>query len=207
AVQRRHLLLPHHDIAAMTEAVVGKYISPAQLQGLAMHHSMDDCRRYGMPLMLKSWDVCVVLDARSELAKVFKLDKADEHSSLLVDIHASAFLGICQALIEKDYCKTSTTTLPESFKHFQRLLLTHSVDRSPKSVKVFSPDEAKMIVDHVTQSYYRHFQLYKSIFTTYVRAYLVQHEPNLVQGPKRARPLSEAILHRTIHHEETAASG
>jgi hypothetical protein len=44
----------------------------------------------------------------------------------------SVFLGICQTLMKRDFAYDSTTDLKSSFDFFEALLLTHSVNRSPK---------------------------------------------------------------------------
>jgi len=44
----------------------------------------------------------------------------------------SALLGIQHALMERDLSSSSTSTLGDSYTHFEALLLVHSVDRSPK---------------------------------------------------------------------------
>lgn len=102
-----------------------------------------------------------------------------------------------------DFARDSTTTFNNSFELFQSMLLTHSVNRSPKSVCIFSRDEVAEIVDYVTNSYYRHFQLYKNIFTPYKHVYLVQREINDVQIPKTPHLLSQAFLH-TVKHVTSA---
>ncbi|KAE9039345.1 hypothetical protein PR003_g4991 [Phytophthora rubi] len=181
----------------MTEAIVWKHATENELAKLATRHSVDDCK--------------------SALAEIFDLDFSDEKQSFLLDFHlhnysypsptihgrhfqlnqTSVFLGICQTLMRRDFARESTTDLKSSFDYFQEILLTHSVNRSPKSVGVFSREEVTAIVDYVTNSYYRHFQLYKCIYTPYYHVHLVQREINDVQTPKAPRPLSHGFLHST----------
>ncbi|POM81723.1 Hypothetical protein PHPALM_273 [Phytophthora palmivora] len=97
--------------------------------------------------------------------------------------------------MKRDFVADSTTDFKSSFAFFQALLLTHSVNRSPKSVGIFSREEVAAIVDYITNSYYRHFQLYKCIYTPYYHVHLVQREINGVQTPKAPRPLSQGFLH------------
>ncbi|KAG7390797.1 hypothetical protein PHYPSEUDO_006619 [Phytophthora pseudosyringae] len=192
----------------MTEAIVWKHASERELAHLAARHSVDDCK--------------------SALAEIFDLDLADEKQSFLLDFHlhnysyplllhachgvrhfqlsqTSAFLGICQTLMKRDFARDSTTDLKSSFDFFQALLLTHSVNRSPKSVGIFSRDEVAAIVDYVTNTYYRHFQLYKCIYTPYYHVHLVQREINDIQTPKAPRLLSQGFLHtaKPLPHVET----
>ncbi|ETK73461.1 hypothetical protein, variant 6 [Phytophthora nicotianae CJ01A1] len=97
--------------------------------------------------------------------------------------------------MKRDFASDSTTDLKSSFEFFQAMLLTHSVNRSPKSVGIFSREEVATIVDYVANSYYRHFQLYKCIYTPYYHLHFVQREINDVQTPKALRPLSQGFLH------------
>uniref|UniRef100_K3XA92 Uncharacterized protein n=1 Tax=Globisporangium ultimum (strain ATCC 200006 / CBS 805.95 / DAOM BR144) TaxID=431595 RepID=K3XA92_GLOUD len=107
----------------------------------------------------------------------------------------SVLLGICQSLMDRDFCVDSSSNLNSSFSHFQTLLLTHSVQRSPKSVGIFSVQEVAAIVDFVTHTYFRHFHLYKGIYTPYYHTHIVQKAVNGVQVPQQPRPLADAILH------------
>ncbi|ETM33379.1 hypothetical protein L914_19382 [Phytophthora nicotianae] len=175
----------------MTEAIVWKHASERELAQLATRHSVDDCK--------------------SALAEIFELDLSDEKQRFLLDFHlhnysfcrqrhfelnqTSVFLGICQTLMKRDFASDSTTDLKSSFEFFQAMLLTHSVNRSPKSVGIFSREEVAAIVDYVANSYYRHFQLYKCIYTPYYHLHFVQREINDVQTPKALRPLSQGFLH------------
>lgn len=139
------------------------------------------------------------------------MDQTDEKQSFLLDFHlhnysfcrqrhfqldqTSVFLGICQTLMKRDFARDSVTDLNSSFRFFQSLLLSHSVNRSPKSVGIFDRNEAAAILDYVSTTYYRHFELYKCIYTPYYHIHLVQREISDVQTPKRPRPLSQGILH------------
>lgn len=129
----------------------------------------------------------------------------------------SALLGIQHALMERDLAASSTSSLRDSYAHFEALLLAHSVNRSPKrfvrlavsrpaggrradvglaaSVMLFSPEQAAAIVDFVTHTYFRHLELYKSVFTPFRHVVLVQKDVNSVQTPRVPRPLADAVLH------------
>ncbi|CAI9727928.1 Hypothetical predicted protein [Octopus vulgaris] len=63
--------------------------------------------------------------------------------------------------------------LDETFAYFKDLLVTHSVCRPPFSIQLFSSEEIKKISDHVINTYFRHFKLYKFAFTQQVRLDLV----------------------------------
>ncbi|KAH7462121.1 Coiled-coil domain-containing protein 189 [Phytophthora ramorum] len=181
------------DCDTMTDAIVWRHATERELDDLATRHSVDDCK--------------------SALAGIFDLNPSDEKQSFLLDFHlhnysfcrqmhfqlnqTSVFLGVCQTLMKRDFTYDSTTDFKSSFDFFQALLLTHSVERSPKSVKIFSRAEVAAIMDYVANSYYRHFQLYKCIYTPHYHVHLVQREINGIQTPKVPCPLSHGFLHST----------
>ncbi|XP_028845015.1 cilia- and flagella-associated protein 119 [Denticeps clupeoides] len=55
--------------------------------------------------------------------------------------------------------------MDECFSYCSELLLAHSVWRPPFSVDLFSLDETTRILKYFTNTYMRHFMLYKYIFT------------------------------------------
>ncbi|KAG7388962.1 hypothetical protein PHYBOEH_007655 [Phytophthora boehmeriae] len=179
----------------MTDAIVWKFASEDKLAELATLHSVDDCK--------------------SALAGIFNLDPVDEKQSFLLDFHlhnysypwqplqqkhfqlsqTSVLLGICQTLMKQDFDKDSMTDLKSSFAIFQSMLLSHSVNRSPKSVGIFDRQAVAEIVDYITATYYRHFQLYKCIFTPHYHVHLIQRDINDVQTPRPPRSLHHGVLH------------
>lgn len=52
--------------------------------------------------------------------------------------------------------------MSKSFKKFEHLLLTHSVDRPPHSVLVFSRTDVESILKFMTNQYYRMWHVYKT---------------------------------------------
>lgn len=60
---------------------------------------------------------------------------------------------------------------------------------------VFSREHVESIVDFVTHTYFRHFELYKSIYTPFQHLILIQREVNDVQVPRVPRPLVDGLLH------------
>ena len=51
----------------------------------------------------------------------------------------------------------------------------------------------RAIIDYFTNSYYRHFNLYKYMFTSRLQVNLVQQQPGQVEEIRRPRPLQEAM--------------
>jgi hypothetical protein len=84
-----------------------------------------------------------------------------------------------------------------SFQEFQGLLLTHAVERSPHTVGIFSVDDVARVVEYMLNSYFRHYSLYKYIFTKKLAVTLVQTSPHLVDVPSVPKPLAEAMIQPT----------
>lgn len=72
------------------------------------------------------------------------------------------------------------------------------------SVGLFSTDQVEAIVDFVTHTYFRHFHLYKSIYTPFLHQHLVQTHIMDVQRPTPAPRLSQAIMHAAPQPTATA---
>lgn len=102
-----------------------------------------------------------------------------------------------------------------SFAEFKELVLTHAVERSPKSALIFEVqrihreqpekappqtalsqgDDSARIVEFMLNSYFRHFNLYRYIFSRKLNMTLVQTSIHTVESPPPARPLAEAVPH------------
>ncbi|CAI9532449.1 unnamed protein product [Staurois parvus] len=64
--------------------------------------------------------------------------------------------------------ETSLGNVDECFQYFKELLLCHAVHRPPFSVAVFTQQQLPHISDYVLNTYFRHFKLYKCVFTPQV---------------------------------------
>jgi hypothetical protein len=84
--------------------------------------------------------------------------------------------------------------MADSFDRFRRLLLAHAVERVPFSVQVFEFDDVAPIVDYITNSYYRHFQLYRFVLCARPTMELVQSAENAVESPLSVKPLQQALV-------------
>merc|ERR1712025_277836 len=65
--------------------------------------------------------------------------------------------------------ETSYDNLDDTFKFFKTLLIAHSVQRPPFSIEIFSTLDVERISDHVVNTFFKHFQMYKHAFTPKVR--------------------------------------
>lgn len=104
----------------------------------------------------------------------------------------STLMAIGKKLFRADI-KHGTRSMKDSFQHFRTLLISHSVDRSPKFIKVFEYEDAEAILDYMYQTYYRHYRWYSYIFTPEVEMSIQQVNPFTVLTPQYFRPLTEAI--------------
>jgi hypothetical protein len=83
-------------------------------------------------------------------------------------------------------------TSKQAFAHFKKVLLEHSIQRPPYSVGVFSLKDVQLVVDYVTDSYFRHFKLYRYAFTKkQVLAFSTM--PSFVETALVPAPLCEGV--------------
>jgi hypothetical protein len=80
-----------------------------------------------------------------------------------------------------------------SFDEFKESLLRHAVERSPHTLGIFSVDDVSRIVEYMLNSYFRHYSLYKYIFTKKLVVTLVQTSPHGVETPLVPRSLNDAM--------------
>ena len=108
----------------------------------------------------------------------------------------SAFLSICKTIFAADTATNDPAKpVAASFAELQRLLLMHAVERPPKCVGVFSRADVEAIVEHMLNGYYRHWRLYKYVFTPQLQVTFHQAEPFRVEAPLAPRPLHDALPH------------
>eukprot|EP01033_Poteriospumella_lacustris_P017504 gene17504-12520_t len=96
----------------------------------------------------------------------------------------SALLSIMHVLLERDTrLHTDEIDMFRSCDYFEELLLTHSVERSPVSVKVFDELDVPRIFDYVMTNYYQHFKLLRYALGVHSRVFLQQSARNDVEEP------------------------
>lgn len=64
--------------------------------------------------------------------------------------------------------ETPFGNLMQTYRYFEGLILCHSVKRPPYSIDVFRPDEVRPVVQFVLDTYFRHYKMYKFVFTPMV---------------------------------------
>eukprot|EP00727_Mastigamoeba_balamuthi_P013860 m51a1_g9097 hypothetical protein (203) ;mRNA; f:72248-73063 len=104
-----------------------------------------------------------------------------------------AFLSILKRLHTASMLGAKALRMEDSFALFKSMLVSHSIQRPPYSVRVFSLDEAKLITRYVTHTYYRHYKLYQYVFTKRRLLDLSQRQV-VIQVPPDIPPLSIATL-------------
>ena len=96
----------------------------------------------------------------------------------------STFVSIMNALFLADTTThDAARTREASFAHFQAMLLSHSVERPPVSIQVFSEKDLEAILRYTIDSYYRQYNLYKYVFSARLRLVASQTMPQGVEQP------------------------
>ena len=138
-----------------------------------------------------------------------KADDTEKQNEVIFDFHffnlafardlgftpnkVSTFISIMIDALDRDR-SDGLRTMEGSFLDFKKALLAHSVERPPASAGIFDEADVTKIVDYVTNSYYRHFRLYKYVLAKKPRLVLTQREHSLVEvPPRKLRPLSAAL--------------
>ncbi|CAG9328211.1 unnamed protein product [Blepharisma stoltei] len=124
-------------------------------------------------------DEKLVDESRSRLAQIFDLLNNDEKSQILLDFHelnlkfcirerfseekTSTVLGIFNYALSKAI--EGALSRSACFEIFKKLLLKHSVERSPYSIAVFTLDDLKKVLDFALCTFFQYYSLYEYIFT------------------------------------------
>ncbi|XP_013360221.1 PREDICTED: coiled-coil domain-containing protein C16orf93 homolog isoform X4 [Chinchilla lanigera] len=82
----------------------------------------------------------------------FSLEQTSAACALLQDLHKA-----CVA--------TPLGNVEECYRHFITALFCHGIRRPPFSVDLFKEEQLLALADYVVNTYFRHFKLYKYVFT------------------------------------------
>mmetsp|Transcript_77015 Transcript_77015/g.206552 ORF Transcript_77015/g.206552 Transcript_77015/m.206552 type:complete len:301 (+) Transcript_77015:124-1026(+) len=80
-------------------------------------------------------------------------------------VKTSTLLSIMKAVL--DEAQSRRHTVEDAFGVFKDLLLKHSVERPPWSVAIFSFSDVQVIMDHMHNTFFRHYRLYMYAFRTH----------------------------------------
>ncbi|XP_008822058.1 coiled-coil domain-containing protein 189 isoform X2 [Nannospalax galili] len=86
----------------------------------------------------------------------FSLEQTSAACALLQDLHKA-----CIA--------TPLGNVEECYRYFTSVLFCHGVRRPPFSIDLFKEEQLLALADYVVNTYFRHFKLYKYVFTPQVR--------------------------------------
>jgi hypothetical protein len=85
-------------------------------------------------------------------------------------------------------------SLQTAFKHCNRLLLEHSIDRPPRSVGIFSLEDMRCVSDWFTSKYFVHFSLYQYVFNPQpVLSFKAKLPRDAIETPPEIAPLQQAL--------------
>ncbi|CAL1539235.1 unnamed protein product [Lymnaea stagnalis] len=80
----------------------------------------------------------------------------------------STFFSIIKEIFE--VCiETPFGNVDHTFEYFKDLLHCHAVNHPPYSIELFSPGEVRRISEYTINTFFRHFKMYKYVFTAQVR--------------------------------------
>jgi hypothetical protein len=161
----------------MTDNLLWRVVTEKHVAELDLLHETESCKKYLLEMFvfprfpMKSDEPSNTKTAAPPIALLMDLymylyafSKEQEYTPEKI----SVLLAIMHRLVVTDLFeadrRNSPWTLTESFKQFQSLLLRHSVERPPISAGIFETADVSAIVDYITHSYYRHFNLYQSVF-------------------------------------------
>ncbi|XP_075420893.1 cilia- and flagella-associated protein 119 isoform X1 [Tenrec ecaudatus] len=86
----------------------------------------------------------------------FSMEQTSTACALLQDLHKA-----CVA--------TPLGNVEECYRYFTSVLFCHGVRRPPFSINIFNEEQLLALLDYVVNTYFRHFKLYKYVFTPQVR--------------------------------------
>uniref|UniRef100_A0A8C5LAC0 Cilia and flagella associated protein 119 n=1 Tax=Jaculus jaculus TaxID=51337 RepID=A0A8C5LAC0_JACJA len=86
----------------------------------------------------------------------FSLEQTSAACAMLQDLHKA-----CVA--------TPLGNVEECYRYFTSVLFCHGVRRPPFSINLFREEQLLALADYVVNTYFRHFKLYKYVFTPQVR--------------------------------------
>ncbi|XP_059548234.1 cilia- and flagella-associated protein 119 [Myotis daubentonii] len=126
----------------------------------------------------------------------FSMEQTSTACALLQDLHKA-----CVA--------TPLGNVEECYRYFTSVLFCHGVRRPPFSINLFKEEQLLALADYVVNTYFRHFKLYKYVFTPQVRldlslTYLGLQPPKLCSEDEREKEGGEEVEDQaaTLQEEE-----
>ncbi|KAM6951142.1 cilia- and flagella-associated protein 119 [Aplochiton taeniatus] len=127
-------------------------------------------------------------ELESALCRVLRVDVPEPRKGVLLELYVhtvlfcreskfnneqtSALLSIIKNVHQANTGRSNQTPLnnmDHCFEYCRELLLCHSVMHPPFSINLFNSEELTQITKYLLNSYIRHYNLYKYIFTPQIR--------------------------------------
>ncbi|KAK2498268.1 hypothetical protein MC885_005856 [Smutsia gigantea] len=124
----------------------------------------------------------------------FSLEQTSTACALLQDLHKA-----CVA--------TPLGNVEECYRYFTSVLFCHGVRRPPFSIDLFKEEQLLTLADYVVNTYFRHFKLYKYVFTPQVRldlslTYMGLQPPKLWPEDEMEKKEGEAVEEQAVTPKE-----
>ncbi|XP_008151037.1 cilia- and flagella-associated protein 119 isoform X1 [Eptesicus fuscus] len=124
----------------------------------------------------------------------FSMEQTSTACALLQDLHKA-----CVA--------TPLGNVEECYRYFTSVLFCHGVRRPPFSINLFKEEQLLALADYVVNTYFRHFKLYKYVFTPQVRldlslTYLGLQPPKLWPEDEREKEGGEEVEEQAVTLQE-----
>ncbi|XP_059753441.1 cilia- and flagella-associated protein 119 isoform X2 [Balaenoptera ricei] len=124
----------------------------------------------------------------------FSLEQTSTACALLQDLHKA-----CIA--------TPLGNVEECYRYFTSVLFCHGIRRPPFSINLFKEEQLLALADYVVNTYFRHFKLYKYVFTPQVRldlslTYVGLQAPKLWPKDETEKEEGEEVEEQAVTPEE-----
>ncbi|XP_067883047.1 coiled-coil domain-containing protein 189 isoform X3 [Heterodontus francisci] len=181
----------------------------------------EDLTFSGMDIIQKASTTEEIKQALHQLLSV-SLDGTDPRAAILLDLYVytlqfakshrfnkeqtSGFFSIVKRL-HQACTGTPLGNVKECFDYFLELVLCNSVRRPPFSVDLFNAEQVKLVTDYVLDTYFRHFKLYKYVFTPQLRLDLSLCYQGMPETPPAVEEEMPVVDQDEVPPEETEPQG
>lgn len=106
---------------------------------------------------------------------------------------ASTLLSIAKTVLEAVVAER--LPMEDAYNRYKRLLLDHCVQRPPRSVQVFTYEDARAITDYMHDTFFRHYRLYCYVYVTHCNLeLLLKRDPAALPPLDQGAPLRKAQI-------------
>ncbi|XP_041349757.1 coiled-coil domain-containing protein 189-like [Gigantopelta aegis] len=103
--------------------------------------------------------------------------------------------------------ETPFGNLDHTFNYFKALLLCHAVNRPPHSIELFNADEVRKITEYAINTYFRHFKMYKYVFTPLVKLDLAMNYIGMSMTPPPSETDDQEDQDTTLDEQVDTTAG